>query len=637
MNRSFLLVLTLACLAPLQSRPLAAEPAAKSAMPVKKVVKTAADLPTFTYKVPAQLDILLTSDTAWAPFAQTLRANLEGMLRDYAIEDRKTRQLIETDLLLLDLDQDKAADAQARIARVIELEDKPDAKAFSPEPFMAAVILQARKASGAREGAAYHAALAAAFAQHLARLPDSASTGVARIRSVYEMAPPDLALTALNAELAPLAKTGGNTLAPDGARQVLWMRTLHRLLLPTAPEMLPAFAAHLVAHPVQIVDIWAERGVVLQEESALTPVTIAIWDTGVDATQFPGRLYVNPKEKDNGKDNDGNGFVADVHGIAFDLNNRRVTDMIAPAAAADRAQFPRLIQENRALGELKNGIDNERTRALKAKLQGMTPEQMADESRLLEEFMNYWHGTAVAAIAAAGNPGARLLNARLISANNQFGKPRVIYDRDWAKGFAASVRDSVAYFKSQRVRVVNMSWALTTKEIADNLRRAGAVTSEAEAARVAGESFEVIRVALTKAFQGAPDILFVAAAGNSDDDASFQQSVPGSIEVPNLLTVGAVDKTGAAAGFTSFGKNVTLYASGVELDVPIPGGARIVESGTSFASPQVANLAAKLIARNPQLGVADVVALIRDGATAGEDERLQLIHPKRSLALSANR
>jgi len=65
----------------------------------------------------------------------------------------------------------------------------------------------------------------------------------------------------------------------------------------------------------------------------------------------------------------------------------------------------------------------------------------------------------------------------------------------------------------------------------------------------------------------------------------------------------------------------------------VPGGARLKESGTSMASPNVVNLAAKLIALDPTLTPAHVIALIKGGATASEDGRRHLIDEKRSVAL----
>jgi subtilisin family serine protease len=52
-----------------------------------------------------------------------------------------------------------------------------------------------------------------------------------------------------------------------------------------------------------------------------------------------------------------------------------------------------------------------------------------------------------------------------------------------------------------------------------------------------------------------------------------------------------------------------------------------------MATPNVVNLAAKLFALDPSLTPAQVVALIKRGATTSEDGRRHLIDEKRSVAL----
>ena len=57
------------------------------------------------------------------------------------------------------------------------------------------------------------------------------------------------------------------------------------------------------------------------------------------------------------------------------------------------------------------------------------------------------------------------------------------------------------------------------------------------------------------------------------------------------------------------------------------------ESGTSMASPNVVNLAAKLLALKPALTPEETIALIRHGADRSEDGRLHLINPKATVAV----
>jgi len=137
---------------------------------------------------------------------------------------------------------------------------------------------------------------------------------------------------------------------------------------------------------------------------------------------------------------------------------------------------------------------------------------------------------------------------------------------------------------------------------------------------------------LTKAIESAPEILFIAAAGNSNADSSFEDAIPAGIKEPNLLTVGAVDKAGDEAAFTSYGPTVVVDANGYEVESYIPGGTRLKMSGTSMASPNTANLAAKILAVNPKLTPAQVIDIIRKTAEKTADGRRNLIDPKKAIA-----
>jgi len=101
----------------------------------------------------------------------------------------------------------------------------------------------------------------------------------------------------------------------------------------------------------------------------------------------------------------------------------------------------------------------------------------------------------------------------------------------------------------------------------------------------------------------------------------------------NLITVGAVDQAGEETSFTSYGKTVVLDADGYQVESYLPGGTRVKLSGTSMASPNVANLAGKLIALDPKLTPEQTIALMEQGATASADGRMHVIDPKASVEL----
>ena len=177
-----------------------------------------------------------------------------------------------------------------------------------------------------------------------------------------------------------------------------------------------------------------------------------------------------------------------------------------------------------------------------------------------------------------------------------------------------------------------MSWGGSVKDGEEALEKCGIGKTTEERQKIARAYFEIEKTALQRAFASAPNILFITAAGNSNSDSSFGEFIPSSIVLPNLLTVGAVDKAGDEAPFTSYGPTVAVHANGYQVDSYIPGGARVALSGTSMAAPTVANLAAKLLAAKPSLKPTEVIAIIRETADKSADGRRVLINPAKAMA-----
>jgi len=205
-----------------------------------------------------------------------------------------------------------------------------------------------------------------------------------------------------------------------------------------------------------------------------------------------------------------------------------------------------------------------------------------------------------------------------------------------ARKDAKATEETIEYFKRNGVRVVNMSWgnSLASTEAALEANNAGATPEERKA--MAREIFEITRVALFNAIKNAPEILFVTSAGNSNNDVKFEEFYPSSFDLPNVLTVGAVDQAGEETSFTSFGK-VDVYGNGFEVLSYVPGGDELKLSGTSMSSPNVVNLAAKLWALNPTLTAAQVRQLIIDGSDerGTGDRKVKLMNPEKSAEILA--
>jgi subtilisin family serine protease len=280
--------------------------------------------------------------------------------------------------------------------------------------------------------------------------------------------------------------------------------------------------------------------------------------------------------------------------------------------------------------DLVSAIDSDEAVDLKRHISELQPESVEGFLTALNFAVLYMHGTHVAGIAAEGNPFSRLLIART---SFDYHTPRRLLTPDIARQYAQSYRDTVDYFEAAGVRTVNMSWGWTLKEV-EGVLEANGVTDPDERKSKTAEIFGILKKGLYDAMASAPGILFITAAGNSDSDVEFDEIIPSNFELPNLMIVAAVDQAGDPTNFTSTGDNVVIYANGFEVDSYVPGGSRLKASGTSMASPNVLNLAAKLFALKPDLSPGDVISLITEGATPRtDDEKMLLIHPLNSIHL----
>ena len=78
-----------------------------------------------------------------------------------------------------------------------------------------------------------------------------------------------------------------------------------------------------------------KRDVTLDAGRGLAPVVVGIWDSGVDPQVFGDRMFVNADETKDGADTDGNGFVDDIQGIAYDVDGRVNSLMLHPLGDQD--------------------------------------------------------------------------------------------------------------------------------------------------------------------------------------------------------------------------------------------------------------------------------------------------------------
>jgi subtilisin family serine protease len=588
--------------------------------PAKKVVKTENDLPRFNYSITGTATDLLNSDDAtFSTFTAKVQADVDSVLNDYDIQDRATlRSLLGARLVLQLLAGNQDQAALKTIAAVRDLEDKPDAKLLSG--LRATAIIQARIATGQSSGPAFTDAFAKAYAASLKPLPWAlVGNRIKEAKSSAEILSAALIFGSVQANVEPaLAKT--HQLSNDLAWGLVNERFFLKDIVPLKAATVDVLTQVVAANNFQKPDIWQAREVTLTEADKLTPVNVAIWDSGSDLSLFAGRTYTDPHPASGG----------DPHDLAFDLKGFPTHGYLLPLDSTQQEQYPSMLGELKGFADLQMSIDSPDATALKQKLSTIKADQIPGFIEQLELFSIYSHGTHVAGIASRGNPAIRLAVGRITF---DWHNIPLAPTEELSRRSAADSQAYVDWFRANHIRVVNMSWGGGPEGDEEALEKNGMGKDAADRKEIANRLFAIEREGLYNAIKSAPDILFICAAGNADSNSSFNEMIPSSFVLPNLLTVGAVDQAGDEASFTSYGPTVLVDANGYQVESVLPGGTKVRFSGTSMASPNTVNLAAKLIALDPKLTPEQTIHLIVAGATASEDGRRHNIDEKHSVEL----
>lgn len=224
------------------------------------------------------------------------------------------------------------------------------------------------------------------------------------------------------------------------------------------------------------------------------------------------------------------------------------------------------------------------------------------------------HGTHVAQLVALNDPAIGLIPVRVLPlaiAPEDSEIPadplaRMLAVRDpaflarVARGSVDSIAAGLEFAIAHGASIVNMSFGISLDELLPSDRdEVMARVEKTISARIASDW---------------KHCLMVVAAGNDHELLDRpSQTIPATLQSPDILSVGALKDRRLVAGYSNRGRYVDVWVRGTGITSSVPGG-RARKSGTSMASPIVAHAAAQLKSIDPTLTPSQLRALILNTA-----------------------
>ncbi|MBU1920582.1 S8 family serine peptidase, partial [bacterium] len=565
------------------------------------------DLPRYTYKIDMKAVELFDNEEALMKLAMEVKRDLLADLEKYDILDNNTLQDYYSNLgtiAILEGDWDKYLEY---LAMRRELETK------EANRLTMGILGEAVAKAQLKGKENYEQNVRKFYKDKVESLPYSiVQDNLKSAKGSSEIISKNLIFGGIEASIQPTLDESDGVMSQDMARGLIGTPFTLNYYLPIKDMVFEVLSAVIDANFVEKADIWADRDYALADGEGKGSVVLCVWDSGVDANIYKktNQMWTNTQEiPDNGKDDDNNGFVDDFFGIGYDLKANKEVGCLYPIGEMNTDE-ELLRRQLKGLEDIQSNIDSEEASELKAKLATLEQDQVKPFIEGISIYGNYCHGTHVAGITANGNPNAKILVSRMTFDHKMIPETPTI---EQAEREAKQMTECVDYYKTHGVRAVNMSWGGSLRSIEGALEANNAGGTPEERKALARRIYEIGDAALREAIAGAPEILFITSAGNADNDVTFEEFYPSSYDYPNIMSVGAVDQAGEETSFTSLGK-VDVYANGFEVMSYVPGGFEMKLSGTSMSSPQITNLAGKLLALNPDLTAVQLRQLIIDGA-----------------------
>lgn len=150
-----------------------------------------------------------------------------------------------------------------------------------------------------------------------------------------------------------------------------------------------------------------------------------------------------------------------------------------------------------------------------------------------------------------------------------------LLDRD-----VSNFPDSLVYASKNNIKVINASFGYINR-----------ITNEYS-------QYNATHYAALANYDG----LVVCAAGNDGLNTDITNHYPSGYDLPNVISVGALNENGERSSFSNYGENsVNIYAPGESILSTVPNNKYEAWSGTSMAAPHVAGVAALMLSVDPTM------------------------------------
>lgn len=539
-----------------------------------------------TYDILDHAAYLIDRDDEFDLLCRQVRRNVEAAMRDDKdLEPSIAREHYGT-ILFLNMMSDNIDKAKHNIEQIRALTQKSSLRLITH--------IVTEGIAEALQGHEQRKRLRKYLRNRLNSLPwNIVGSEIKRLRADFELLSKDLVDGLVRANCAEIHVVG-RPIKHDTAVFLIRMRFYRDMVIPFADDVREVLNEAIDAHEALVVSARSSPPVQLSESSEATSVVIGIWDSGVDTEHFADRMAMS-----GGRNS-----------IAWDRDGQPTQGALRNIPADKLKRLPELIDLVHGFGDTRVGIISSYSKRFEQKVSLLAADELIPFLEELELIADYVHGTHLAGVAIYGNPYARLLSARLtwehrFTIDAEVSGPRLERQINL-------YRETLRFFGEGGTRVINVSWNRHPNLYAS--------TSDSDEARHHSRRlYELDKANLCTLMAEFKDILFVVAAGNSDQNVIHSGIFPASFDLTNLIVVGAADKDGNACSFTNYGGVRMVYAEGLDVTACGPGGTTISLSGTSVAAARVTSLAAKILALRPSLTPPEIIDLMLSSACKSRD------------------